>query len=388
MHAATSKPAQRAYLGTLLFFLASTALLVASTLAFLLFYHRYVPHVGLEAPVHLQFDARHPPQGTTARLRPPLTADQAYDVALRLQLPRTPANRAVGNFMLDLALLAPSHPAASPADLLPSALHAANASGAVLARARRPAILTYASPLVDAARTLAALPWFLLGWRRESETLTVPMLEAVAFARGADGVPDRARVVVEAATAGAEQMQFYDVAVRVRARFRGLRWLLYNYAVTSFVVFTAAFYGVALTTAFCAYVAVSMYAGSEDEDGGARVKREPGAKEEDPAAGKEAEEGRSLNPLLTSDLSDTARDFPTRGRQMPLRFPQREADDSVVVKNEEEEEALGIPPLGGEADDEDEAGASSSWRDSGIGTGRDNAERRRLQRRKRSESGD
>ena len=379
MHAATSKPAQRAYLGTLLFLLASTALLVLSTLAFLLFYNRYVPHIGLEAPIHLQFHAQHPPHGT-APLGRALSAQQAYDVSLRLQLPRTPANRAVGNFMLDLALLAPGARPPPPG---------ANASAdGVLARARRPAILTYASPLVDAARTLAALPWFLLGWRRESETLSVPMLEAVAFARGADRVPDRARVVVEAATAGAEQMQFYEVSVRVRARFRGLRWVLYNYAATSFVLFTAGFYGVAMTTAFCVYVVVAMYAGSEGAEG-PTVKREPGVKREDAAAGEEGEGRPAFDPLATSDLSDAARDFPTRGRQMPLRFPQRVADDGMRVKSEEEE-ALGIQPLGyGEADDEEDgAGASSAWRDSGIGTGRDDAERRRLQRRRRSASGD
>ena len=98
-------------------------------------------------------------------------------------------------------------------------------------------------------------------------------------------------------------------------------------------------------------------------------------------------DNKPLNPLSTSDLSDTARTFPTRGRQKPLQFTSP-AETGPVKKEEEEEEGaeenIDIRRLGAEADDEDEGYAgSSTWRDSGIGTGVDE-DRRGVQRRRRS----
>ena len=55
IHAVTSKQAQKAYLGTALFALTSLYLLCVSTIAYLLFYYNYVPQVGLERVIHLQF---------------------------------------------------------------------------------------------------------------------------------------------------------------------------------------------------------------------------------------------------------------------------------------------------------------------------------------------
>jgi seipin len=99
----------------------------------------------------------------------------------------------------------------------------------------------------------------------------------------------------------------------------------------------------------------------------------------------------TFNPLSTSDLSDTPRSFPTIGRQKPLLFPGRPSqemkEESVPIKEEEAELYSGLQPLVAEADDEDEDEAGSSWRDSGIGTGREDSGRRGLQRRKSSRGG-
>ena len=121
--------------------------------------------------------------------------------------------------MLDLALLAPSDSISSPADLVSSALVSRNTSGSVLALSRRPAILTYASPIIDTASKLSSLPWFMLGWRKESEVLEVNMFEGVMFSKGWRNVPDKVQVIVEAD----EKMQFYEVGIKIVARFGGLR---------------------------------------------------------------------------------------------------------------------------------------------------------------------
>ena len=121
--------------------------------------------------------------------------------------------------MIDLALLAPSSPTVSTADILHSSFGTTNSSTTVLGRSRRPAILTYVSPLVEQAHKLSNLPWYVVGWKKEAEALEVSMFEGIQFAKGWRNIPDQARVIVEAD----EKMQFYEVWVKVRARFQGLR---------------------------------------------------------------------------------------------------------------------------------------------------------------------
>lgn len=121
--------------------------------------------------------------------------------------------------MIDLALLSPKSPPS--AEITASAFPAINASAAVLARSRRPATLTYTSAVVDTLHKLGGLPWYAFGWKKESEVLEISMFEGVEFLRGWKNVPDKVYVVVEAD----EKMQFYDVVVKVVARFGGLRYV-------------------------------------------------------------------------------------------------------------------------------------------------------------------
>jgi hypothetical protein len=88
--------------------------------------------------------------------------------------------------MLNLALISPDSTA--PPTATPSETD-------VLAHSRRPAILTYASPLVDTVNRVAAVPFFLLGFRKEAEKLDVRMMEGLQFARGWRNVPKRVRFV-------------------------------------------------------------------------------------------------------------------------------------------------------------------------------------------------
>ena len=122
--------------------------------------------------------------------------------------------------MIDIALLSPMVPASSPADLIPSTTTSTNTTATVLARSRRPAILTYASAIVDTASTLSGIPWYIMGWKTESEVLEVTMFEGVEFSKGWKNIPDMVKVVVEAD----EKMQFYNVGVKILARFGGLRY--------------------------------------------------------------------------------------------------------------------------------------------------------------------
>jgi len=207
------------------------------------------------------------------------------------------------------------------------------------------------------------LPWFVLGWKRESEKLQVGMFEEAVFARGKANLPARAQVVIEAD----DKMQFYEAVLQVRAQFGGLRKLMYNHRILSYLVFTAGFFCVSVASLLMAYFALGFLATP--------------AKEE---AVKQEEDEDVKDQLSTAGLSDTPRQFPTRHGQAPLRYSRRD-DDDVEIK-QEVEEPTGIHPLTAEADDEDddsEDAGASSWRDSGIGTGRE-SERRGIQRRRKS----
>ncbi|KAL8658238.1 MAG: hypothetical protein Q9226_001148 [Calogaya cf. arnoldii] len=370
-HAAVSKPAQKAYLGTFLFATTSLFLLGLSTVAYALFYFNYVPQVSVERTIHLQFGEGHP--NGVATLDSSLTSLQAYDVSLLLHLPRTPNNQAAGNFMLDLSLLSPAKSPSTAEKLLPE-----SALKQRLAHSRRPAILTYASPIIDTASTLIGLPWYVLGWKTESEVVEVSMFEGVEFPKGWTNVPQAVKLVVEAD----EKMQFYEVGIRIFAKFGGLRWIMYHHRILSYVVFTTMFWSSSMISALIAWLVLSSYLASDatvakkEESASPRIKAERSESEKD-------------EPFLTEGLSDTSRTFPTLGRHVPLRFTGREEEvrrggDERVKQEDEVIESAGLQPLMAEADDEDEGIETSGFRDSGIGTSLDESQRARVQRRKKT----
>ncbi|OKL63140.1 hypothetical protein UA08_01603 [Talaromyces atroroseus] len=237
------------------------------------------------------------PWGITA-LGADLVSLQQYDVSISLKLPRTPENLAAGNFMLDLALLSPPQ----------SSMMGANTSTSLIAHSRRPAILTYTSPLMDTAHTLARMPLYLIGWQREAETLHVPMFENIEFARGWRNVPGSLRLEIQSR----EQMQVYDVEVRFLAKFSGLRWLMYRWRLLSFFTFTSMFWSVSMITSTIVWLLLSQYWGSrvegdrrmkseKTEDGDTPIKEEydeASIKNEDDAARQEEiEQTTNIAPL-------------------------------------------------------------------------------------------
>lgn len=205
---------------------ATLLLFGISGIAYTIFYLRFIPIVGVDRDVHLQFgyatrastdglytDYHHDSDGHpwgTASFQSEFVSSQPYDVAVTLDLPRTPSNLEVGNFMIDLTLY--SHQTGS---VLPTATN----SLTPISHSRRPGILTYTSPLVDLAKRLIRLPFYVVGWRREAELLAVPMIEKAEFLRGARNLPQSLRLEIQSDA----KLQIYSARVEFRARFTGLR---------------------------------------------------------------------------------------------------------------------------------------------------------------------
>jgi seipin len=297
--------------------------------------------------------------------------------------------------MLDLSLISPD-----------SATHlTAPSETDILAHSRRPAILTYMSPLANIVNTIAEVPLLLLGFRKEAEKLDVRMMEAVEFAKGWRNVPNSLRLEMQAD----EKMQVYSASVRFVARFAGLRcafpssvemchgliayllpehrWVMYNHRIISFLTGTTLFWLIELSFTALAWITLSYYLTPNN----APTKSSPTIKPE---------------PDETdSPLSSTPRTFPTFSRQSPLQYPTPRTtpgpDPSTGDDGESSEELVfeREPALAGEADDEEEeeeeeygetemfsvggtAGLETRPTDSGIGTSMEEGRGRGLQRRR------
>ncbi|KAL2854378.1 putative adipose-regulatory protein-domain-containing protein [Aspergillus pseudoustus] len=215
-----------------------------------------------------------------------LVSFQPYDVHVELELPRTPSNLAAGNFMLDLSLL--SQPSTS-------ARTGENASPQIISRSRRPAILSYASPLIDISKKVAFMPLYILGLQREAERLVVRMMERVEFTRGALNIPGSVRLELHSQV----EMQVYAAKVTFKANLTGLRWIMYHWRITSFFVFTSMFWSVSMFSFSLSWVILPCFVASP------RIKK-----------GKEEVKASEYEP-----------EFPTAIKEEPvekLSFPEAE----------------------------------------------------------------
>lgn len=213
--------------------------------------------------------------------------------------------------------------------------------------------------------------------------LEISVFEGVEFLKGWRNVPRYVTVAIEAD----EKMQFYEVGVRILARFGGLRWVVYHHRILSYLFFTTTFWMGSMFTCGVAWVLISFFM---SDSGGQRT----GEKQEGTDGVKvkqEVEDEAQFDPTSMEDLSDTSRSFPTLGRQLPLHFSGRkdnikhEEDVAESMKREEDGllDSTNIQPLGAEADDEDDDEAIVSWRDSGVGTSLEDVDRRRSVQKRR-----
>ncbi|KAF2167165.1 hypothetical protein M409DRAFT_22593 [Zasmidium cellare ATCC 36951] len=390
-----SRPALRAYLTTILTLATAFILLLYAIAAYVLFYWSYIPRIGFERTIHLQFDSvftLHTPHRTsnpypygTATLAPDVVSAQGYDVWIELDMPRTRENEDAGNFMVEVNLYAQSDRGeGTPTSgniIAPLRADISATSGSmdpnlILATSRRPAILPYRSPYVDLIHKLTELPWYILGFRSEENTLKLPIFESISFAKGPKAVPSTLHLELQASS----RMQIYRARTRFHARFRGLRWIMYNWRILSAIFFISAFWITEMVFAGLAWVALAFYFREVRE-------RDPDVKAEEVHEVAENVKRENYDDDEMK-LSDTERQFPTFSGQPPLKY---ESPSSPRLKTEpglEEGGAMIIPEAvakAAEADDEEDV----DFFDSGIGTSLDSAGpgRRDSMRRRRGRIG-
>ena len=364
---AASKPARRAYLSITLFLITSIILLGTATIAYLAFYNSYIPNKGFSRPIYLQFDEdhHHTRPWAIVELDGELISSQPYDISVVLHMPRTQGNKEAGNFMIDVSLMAP---------LLP---RLAEKPEETIVRSRRPAILTYYSTGMEHVNNVVALPAQILGFRKEEELLDVKVMDGVQFEKGWKNIPTRARVELQSEV----KLQVYSAKLEVKARLQGLRWIMYNYRLLSFLVLTFTFWCTEMTVAAAIYFILTWMRREPPEDKEV-LKEEP----------KRIKREQRMTPGSSDEqhVSDTERIFPSPGsRDHPLRYiPPAVKQEEPEVKLEPQEF---VPPAGVEADDEDEDAdfviedVTRRTYDSGLGTSMESsttAARQGVRRRK------
>ena len=136
------------------------------------------------------------------------------------------------------------------------------------------------------------------------------MAESAIFKKGRAKVP--AYVLLEIQTG--QEVQVYDVRIKFKARFGGMRWLMYNHRIISFTAFTTAFWFAEIIFTALGWVALRyVFVSSSKPNTEGLVK---GEDMDVTVKGEIKEEPETDEP----DLSDTPRTFPTYGRQQPLRY--------------------------------------------------------------------
>ena len=383
---AFSKTAQKAYLTTFLVGLTGTILLGFAITAYILFYWSYIPRIGFERAIHLQFDNVYNRQADsrngidrrntnpypygTINLSPDIVGVQRYDIVIELTLPRTPENKDAGNFMLEATMYAPDGKAASVSDRP----HAPTSSSNILALSRRAAILPYRSTIIELVYKFTELHWYLLNWRQEADHISLLMFEGLEFPKGWRNVPSTMKVEVQST----HRMQLYTAKASFHARFHGLRWLMYNHRMVSAIIFIGTFWATEMIFAGLAWAAISLYV-AQPASREAKAGLPEGLDAERVKYGDRDEEDQKLV------MSDTERTFPTYGRQQALRYEDPNIKQEYEgVPNDPLPEYMGTAA---EADDEDED--ADFFLDSGIGTSMDsNAARRASVRKRKGREGD
>ena len=305
-----------------------------------------------------QFQAqRHHPYGTVILPKDVLISNQFYDVNLRVCLPRSPGNLGMGNFMMDVEVFGTASPSATN---VASSSARTSDSSTILARSSRPAILTYQSDMVSKVATLLKLSLYILDFAREMECVTETVMEDAAFSSSPSSIKVQLRTrsrgvqlshdTVGAGVAGS-MLDVYNVHVSVSARLTGLRWLLYNHRIISFVLFTTVFWGVSVSSSAIIWLLLSVLVSKFTLR--TRTRKEASA----PTA-KEVRPARDFardSPLETSDLA-----------------PVKREDDEPIIKQEEpgnagdneEEDVDFILPAGKRTGDQ----YGGEFADSGLGT--------------------
>ncbi|XP_025912104.1 seipin [Apteryx rowi] len=230
---------RRTVLQTAILLCVALLLLWVSVFLYGSFYYSYMPTVSFVSPVHYSFrtDCGSPgpelcsfPTANISLVKANrdkvMMYGQLYRISLELELPESPVNQELGMFMV--------------------AMTCYTKGGRAVASSARAAMLHYRSGLLRTLDTLAFAGLFLSGFAEQKQTVEVELYSDYRE----DSYAPTVGAVLEIQS---KRIQLYGAQLRIHAHFTGLRYLLYNFPVTS------ALLGVASNFAFLSVIVLFSY---------------------------------------------------------------------------------------------------------------------------------
>ncbi|XP_041749153.2 seipin-like isoform X1 [Coregonus clupeaformis] len=203
------------------------------------FYYSYMPTVSFSTPVHYHYssdcDASNSdlcsfPVANISLLKngkePVMNYGQPYRISLELEIPESPVNEQLGMFMIKMSCY--------------------TNDGQTVAAVVRSAMLHYRSGLLQTLNTLLFSPLLLTGMTEQKQLVEVELFSDYKT----NSYQPTVGAVIEIQS---RHLQVYSAQLGIHAFFTGIRYLLYNFPVTSAVI------GVASNFAFLSVIVLFGY---------------------------------------------------------------------------------------------------------------------------------
>ncbi|XP_036444898.1 seipin [Colossoma macropomum] len=203
------------------------------------FYYSYMPTVSFSTPVNYQYRTDCEPANSVLCSFPMANVSllkngreqvmmygQPYRVSLELEMPESPVNEQLGMFMVKMSCY--------------------TKGGKTMSTVARSAMLHYRSSLLQTLSTLLFSPLLLTGMSEQKQLIEVELFSDYK----SDSYHPTIGAVIEIQS---RRVQIYSAQLRIHAYFTGIRYLLYNFPLTSAVI------GVASNFTFLSVIVLFSY---------------------------------------------------------------------------------------------------------------------------------
>lgn len=237
--AVTLLKARRTLFQAAVLFCVLVLLLWVSIFLYGSFYYSYMPTVSFSAPVHFYYSSDCEPSDSALCSHPKanisfmknerdqvMANSQPYRVSLELEMPESPVNEQVGMFMVRMSCY--------------------TKGGQIVSSVGRSTMLHYRSSLLQTLSTLFFSPLLLTGISEQKQVIEVELYPGYK----SNAYQPTVGAVIEIQS---KRVQIYSSQLRVHAYFTGVRYVLYNFPLTSAVI------GVATNFAFLSVIVLFSY---------------------------------------------------------------------------------------------------------------------------------
>uniref|UniRef100_A0A3Q3KRM0 Seipin n=1 Tax=Mastacembelus armatus TaxID=205130 RepID=A0A3Q3KRM0_9TELE len=237
--AVTLVKARRTLFQAAILFCVLVLLLWVSIFLYGSFYYSYMPTVSFSTPVHFYYtsdcDVSEPalcsfPTANISFMKNDrdqvMAFGQPYRISLELEMPESPVNEKLGMFMVRMSSY--------------------SKGGKVVSSVGRSTMLHYRSSLLQTLSTLLFSPFLLTGLTEQKQLIEVELFSDYKT----NAYEPTIGAVIEIHS---KQVQIYSSQLCIHAYFTGIRYVLYNFPLTSAVI------GVATNFAFLSVIVLFSY---------------------------------------------------------------------------------------------------------------------------------